>query len=48
VIYNVATVLLAMFGLINPLVAAVLMPLSSGLVIAGAMSVEGRVLRGQR
>jgi len=48
VVYNVATVLLAMFGLINPLVAAVLMPLSSGLVIAGAMSVEGRVLRGQR
>lgn len=46
VIYNVATVTLAMFGLVNPLVAAVLMPLSSGLVVAGAMSVEGRVARG--
>jgi hypothetical protein len=30
---------------VNPLVAAILMPLSSGLVIAGAAGVEGRVQR---
>lgn len=45
VVYNLVTVLFATLGLINPLVAAVLMPLSSGLVIAGALSVEGRVAR---
>jgi Cu2+-exporting ATPase len=41
--YNVAAVALAAAGWINPLVAAVLMPLSSGLVIAGAAGVERRV-----
>jgi cation transport ATPase len=43
--YNVVAVALAAAGWVNPLVAAVLMPLSSGLVIAGAAGVEGRVRR---
>lgn len=43
--YNVAAVALAAAGWIDPLVAAVLMPLSSGLVVAGAAGVEGRVRR---
>ena len=41
--YNVLAVTAAALGLVNPLVAAVLMPLSSALVIAGALSVERRV-----
>ncbi len=45
VVYNVVAVGLALAGLVNPLVAAVLMPLSSGLVIAGALSVDRRVRR---
>lgn len=44
--YNLAAVSLAVVGLVNPLIAAILMPLSSGLVIAGALSVERRVQRG--
>ncbi len=32
----------------NPLVAAVLMPLSSGLVLAGALGVERAVRRAER
>lgn len=43
IVYNVSAVALAAAGWINPLVAAVLMPLSSGLVIAGAAGVERRV-----
>jgi Cu2+-exporting ATPase len=43
VIYNVAAVGIAAAGWVNPLVAAVLMPASSLLVVAGAMSVERRV-----
>ncbi|HSG47251.1 MAG TPA: hypothetical protein VLA43_05460, partial [Longimicrobiales bacterium] len=43
--YNVVAVALASVGWVNPLVAAILMPLSSGLVIAGAAGVEGRVRR---
>lgn len=43
--YNVVTVALAAAGWINPLLAAVLMPLSSALVVAGAAGVEGRVRR---
>jgi P-type Cu2+ transporter len=39
-IYNVAAVGAAAAGLVNPLVAALLMPLSSGLVIWGAFRVE--------
>jgi Cu2+-exporting ATPase len=46
VIYNVAAVALAAVGWVNPLVAAVLMPASSLLVVAGAMSVERRVRAG--
>jgi len=46
--YNVVAVALAAVGWVNPLVAAILMPLSSGLVIAGAAGVEGRVRRMER
>jgi P-type Cu+ transporter len=42
-IYNVAAVAAAAAGLINPLIAAVLMPLSSGIVIYGAYRVEKMV-----
>jgi len=42
-VYNVAAVTLAVAGLIDPLVAAVLMPLSSAMVIWGASRVEKRV-----
>jgi Cu2+-exporting ATPase len=38
--YNVLAVAAALAGWINPLIAAVLMPLSSGLVIRGAFNVE--------
>jgi P-type Cu2+ transporter len=41
--YNVLAVGAAAAGLVNPLVAAVLMPLSSGLVIWGASRVEAMV-----
>jgi cation transport ATPase len=41
--YNVLAVSAAVAGLVNPLVAAVLMPLSSGLVIWGASRVESSV-----
>ena len=34
-----------MAGLVNPLVAALLMPLSSALVLAGALRVERRARR---
>ena len=46
--YNVIAVSAAAAGLVNPLVAAVLMPLSSGLVIWGALQVERRVQAGER
>ncbi|MCK6501956.1 cadmium-translocating P-type ATPase [Myxococcota bacterium] len=45
VAYNVLAVGFAVAGLVNPLVAAVLMPLSSALVISGALSVERKVRR---
>lgn len=45
VTYNVLAVGFAVAGLVNPLVAAVLMPLSSALVISGALSVERKVRR---
>jgi len=44
--YNIAAVTLAASGLVNPLIAAVLMPLSSGMVIWGASRVERAVRRG--
>ncbi len=45
--YNIAAVALAASGLVNPLIAAVLMPLSSGMVIWGASRVEKAVLQGE-
>jgi Cu2+-exporting ATPase len=42
-VYNAAAVTAAFAGLINPLVAAILMPLSSAWVIWGAMSVDRRL-----
>jgi P-type Cu2+ transporter len=45
-VYNVAAVGAAAAGFVNPLVAAVLMPLSSGLVIWGAYRVE-RIVRAE-
>lgn len=44
-VYNVLAVALAMAGLVNPLVAALLMPASSALVIWGALGVERAVSR---
>ena len=46
--YNIAAVTLAASGLVNPLVAAVLMPLSSGMVIWSASRVERVVRRGDQ
>jgi Cu2+-exporting ATPase len=45
--YNVLAVGAAAAGLVNPLVAAVLMPLSSGVVIWGASRVEASVRRSE-
>jgi len=45
VVYNVVAVAGAVLGLVNPLVAAILMPLSSGLVVLGALRVERAVAR---
>jgi len=47
VAYNVVSVSLAMAGYINPLVAAVLMPLSSGLVLLSAATLEGQLQRSE-
>ncbi|MFQ5536886.1 MAG: heavy metal translocating P-type ATPase [Gemmatimonadota bacterium] len=44
-VYNVTAVSAAAAGLVNPLVAAVLMPISSALVVWGASRVEARVRR---
>jgi Cu2+-exporting ATPase len=46
--YNALAVTAAAAGFINPLVAALLMPLSSGLVIWGALRVERLVREGDR
>jgi Cu2+-exporting ATPase len=40
VVYNVSAVTAAAFGLVDPLVAAILMPLSSLMVVVGALSIE--------
>ncbi len=45
VLYNVSAVSAAAAGLVNPLIAAVLMPLSSAMVVWGSSRVERR-LRG--
>lgn len=47
VVYNVGAVTAAALGWVNPLVAAILMPLSSLLVVAGALSVEREVARAE-
>jgi P-type E1-E2 ATPase len=41
--YNILAVVAAAFGLINPLIAAILMPLSSAWMVWGAMSVDRRI-----
>lgn len=46
-VYNVTAVAAAALGWVNPLVAAILMPLSSGLVLWGASRVEASVRRGE-
>ena len=43
--YNISAVAAAALGLVNPLVAAILMPLSSGMVIWGALGVERAMRR---
>lgn len=47
VAYNILAVFGAVLGLVNPLVAAILMPLSSALVVIGALSVERSVRRAE-
>ncbi|MFK7930379.1 MAG: heavy metal translocating P-type ATPase, partial [Myxococcota bacterium] len=44
-LYNLVAVCAAAVGLVNPLVAAILMPLSSAWVIRGALSVERRLVK---
>jgi cation transport ATPase len=44
--YNIAAVTFAAAGFVNPLIAAILMPLSSGMVIWGASRVDKAVERG--
>lgn len=46
IVYNIGAVTVASAGLVNPLVAAILMPLSSAMVIWGASRVEGAVRAG--
>ena len=46
--YNVLAVTAAAIGLVNPLIAAVLMPISSAMVLMGAARVESRVARAER
>ncbi|MFT6146537.1 MAG: Cu2+-exporting ATPase [Myxococcota bacterium] len=41
--YNIIAVIAAAFGLINPLIAAILMPLSSAWMVWGALSVDRRI-----
>jgi Cu2+-exporting ATPase len=48
VLYNVAAMAAAAGGLINPLVAAILMPASSAVVIWGAARIEPMVRRAER
>jgi P-type E1-E2 ATPase len=48
VVYNVASMTAAACGLVNPLVAALLMPASSAVVIWGASRVEPMVRKAER
>ena len=43
IVYNVSAVTAAAFGYVDPLVAAILMPVSSLMVIVGALSIEWRM-----
>ena len=45
IVYNVSAVTAAAAGLVNPLVAAVLMPLSSAMVVWGSSRVEASIRR---
>ena len=47
-LYNAVAVTAAVLGYVNPLVAAISMPLSSAMVIVGALAVERRVKRQER
>jgi len=47
-VYNTAAVTAAVLGLINPLVAAILMPLSSAWIVYGAFSVDRRLVALER
>jgi Cu2+-exporting ATPase len=47
IVYNVTAVAAAVLGFVNPLVAAVLMPLSSGVVIWSASRIESRVAQAE-
>ena len=47
IVYNISAVTAAAVGLVNPLVAVVLMPLSSALVVWGASRVEPAVRRAE-
>jgi cation-transporting P-type ATPase A/B len=47
IVYNIAAVSFAAAGMVNPLIAAILMPLSSGMVIWGASRVEKAVEAGE-
>lgn len=47
IVYNVSAVTAAAVGLVNPLVAAVLVPLSSAVVVWGACRVEPAVRRAE-
>lgn len=48
VAYNVLAVIAAVSGVVNPLVAAILMPISSFTVVAGAVAIERRMSNGHR
>lgn len=43
IVYNVSAVTAAAAGYVDPLVAAILMPVSSLMVIVGALSIEWRM-----
>ena len=48
VLYNATAVTAAAFGLVNPLIAALLMPASSLIVILAALSIERKLAHGHR
>ena len=48
IVYNIGAVTVAAAGLVNPLIAAILMPLSSAMVVWGASRVEKSVAQEDR